>query len=129
MRSPALPLARVDSKAESHLDTMASGEDTFLTETAPPVLQNLGREMSWIDATAEAAMLLDLGVGCDELIEKGLTRWIEGSYTLSWDSGADIDVTIAMHHTSRRRLLADECSLAVIAYGIERRRAVVLVMF
>jgi hypothetical protein len=74
-------------------------------------------------------MLLDLGVGCDELIEKGLTRWIEGSYTLSWDSGADIDVTIAMHHTSRRRLLADECSLAVIAYGIERRRAVVLVMF
>jgi len=51
---------------------MASGDETFFTETAPPVLQNLGREMSWIDATAEAAMMNDLEIGCDELIERDL---------------------------------------------------------
>jgi hypothetical protein len=47
----------VVSNEESHLDAMEAGDEMSLTETAAPVLQNLGREMSWIDATAGVAIL------------------------------------------------------------------------
>ena len=39
---------------------MDSGDETSLTEIAPPVLQNLGREISWIDATAGVAIVTDI---------------------------------------------------------------------
>jgi hypothetical protein len=46
----------VVSNAESHLDAMDAGDEMSLTETAAPVLQNLGREISWIEATAGVAI-------------------------------------------------------------------------
>jgi hypothetical protein len=127
--SPALPLARVDSKADSHLDTMASGEETFLTDTAPPVLQNLGREMSWIDATAEAAMMESWEIGCGELIERDLRAGLKAHIPLSLDSDAGIDMTTVVHHTSRRRMVTDRCLSATISHGVQRRVAAVLVVF
>ena len=78
-----MPLARVDSNAESHLDTMASGEETSFTDTAPPVLQNLSREMSWIDATAEAAIMND-GELCFGLIERDLRAGLRAHIPFSW---------------------------------------------
>jgi hypothetical protein len=55
--------------------------------------------------------------------------WIEGSYTLFLNAGAGIDMTTVVHHTLCRRFEIDSCSSVMIAYGIEPRRAAVLVVF
>ena len=55
-----MPLESVASNDESHFDAMDSGDETSLTEIAPPVLQNLGREISWIDATAGVAIVTEI---------------------------------------------------------------------